>query len=171
MSMLKVMALAWMASALAHSDGPVVGFPDVERPPVREAGVATWYGDYNWHGDYTADGDLFRPYREATCAHRTLPLGTVIMVQDPDTGRTIWCPVTDRGPYIVVGPDGKRRAVDAQYVPGPDERWEGVVDMSAEAAKQLGTYDKGLFRARLMYWTPPDDRGTRIAHSTRWDAP
>lgn len=164
MSFVKAAALAWMASFAAT----VPETPErVGAPPVREAGVATWYGDYNWHGDITANGDRFRPYEEATCAHRTLPLGTVVMVEDPDTGRRMWCRITDRGPYIVVGPDGRRRAVEATYAPGPDERWEGVVDMSAEAAQRLGTYDDGLFRARLRYWHPPKTREMQTATLVR----
>jgi rare lipoprotein A (peptidoglycan hydrolase) len=52
------------------------------RPPRTQTGEASWYS--------AADG---------TCAHPTLPFGTVITVTNLANGRQVRCTVADRGPY------------------------------------------------------------------------
>jgi len=37
---------------------------------------------------------------DGTCAHRTLPFGTLVRVTDLANGRTVTCRVADRGPYV-----------------------------------------------------------------------
>lgn len=59
-------------------------------------GVASWYGP-GFVGNPTASGAPYDPERR-TCAHRTLPLGTVLRVSRE--GRAISCLVNDRGPYV-----------------------------------------------------------------------
>jgi len=54
----------------------------VVGPPRLEAGVASWYWAPN-----------------GTCAHPTLPFGTILHLYDFATGRTTTCRVDDRGPY------------------------------------------------------------------------
>ena len=39
-------------------------------------------------------------YKAGTCAHRTLPKGTVVQVTNSKSGRTARCTVADRGPFI-----------------------------------------------------------------------
>jgi len=77
-------------------------------------GLASWYGD-KFHGRRTASGDTY-DMDEYTCAHRTLPFGTQILVTNPATGKACTVTVNDRGPY-----HGKR-----------------VIDLSKAAAKKLG---------------------------------
>ena len=54
-------------------------------PPPRgqQEGGASWYR-----------------YKPGTCAHRTLPKGTVVKVINVKTGRSANCTVADRGPFI-----------------------------------------------------------------------
>ena len=59
--------------------------------------TASWYGP-GFAGHRTASGELFDP-GGLTAAHRTLPFGTRLLVRNPDTGRSVWVRVTDRGPY------------------------------------------------------------------------
>lgn len=77
-------------------------------------GLASWYGT-KFHGRRTASGQLFNQ-NDFTCAHRTLPFGTHILVKNPDTGVTCIVVVNDRGPYR-----GKR-----------------ALDLSRAAARKLG---------------------------------
>ena len=49
----------------------------------RQEGGASWYR-----------------YKPGTCAHRTLPKGTVVTVTNLATGRSATCTVADRGPFI-----------------------------------------------------------------------
>jgi rare lipoprotein A len=75
--------------------GTTVAGP-VLAAPIR--GEASWYGEFH-RGRPMANG---RPFRmmQATVAHRTLPLGTVVEVRNLDNGRTATAEVTDRGPYV-----------------------------------------------------------------------
>jgi rare lipoprotein A len=90
-----------------------------------QVGVASWYG--NSHaGRLTANGERFNP-RAMTCAHRTLPLGSVVTVTSIATGTAVTCRVNDRGPYI----RGR------------------ILDLSEQAAMRLGVGEQGLVRVRI----------------------
>ncbi len=60
--------------------------------------VASWYGGF-FHGRTAADGSRFDK-TDYTVASRTLPLGTLLLVQNPRNGKAVLVRVTDRGPYI-----------------------------------------------------------------------
>ncbi len=65
------------------------------RAEAREA-LASWYGP-GFEGQPTASGELFDK-TDFTCAHKTLPLGSVLDVSY--NGRSTQCRVNDRGPYV-----------------------------------------------------------------------
>ena len=88
-------------------------------------GVASFYGK-GFEGKPTASGETFNPHA-MTAAHRTLPFGTCVHVEDTRTGRSVNVRVNDRGPYA-----GGR-----------------VIDLSEEAARALGIKDEGLAHVRL----------------------
>jgi len=142
--------MKWILMMIMMTVQPTV--PAVpERPPIQEVGKATWYGAGNWHGDYTASGERFRPDREVTCAHRTLPLQTVVLVEHD--GRAIWCRINDRGPYMARPAGGGPRRFPGTVLP-PGHHWDGVLDMSTRAAKKLGIHTRGIAQVTLRYWTP-----------------
>jgi peptidoglycan lytic transglycosylase len=60
-----------------------------------KTGLASYYGP-ELAGQPTASGELFNPYG-FTAAHRTLPLGTKLIVSYG--GRSVEVTVNDRGPY------------------------------------------------------------------------
>jgi rare lipoprotein A (peptidoglycan hydrolase) len=72
---------------------------DVETTPLQpiidffQKGLASI-----WSGGPTSDGKRVRP-TDMACAHRTLPLGTIIHVTHEQTKRSILVTVRDRGPY------------------------------------------------------------------------
>jgi rare lipoprotein A (peptidoglycan hydrolase) len=73
------------------------GYPAGYRPTGQVlSGLASWYGP-GFVGNPTASGSPYDPER-LTCAHKTLPLGTVIRVAA--NGRAVSCLVNDRGPYV-----------------------------------------------------------------------
>lgn len=82
--------------------------------------VASWYGRA-FHGKKTASGEIFNMYAY-TAAHKTLPLGTILKVTDPDTGKSVTVKVNDRGPFV--------RGRD--------------LDLSYAAAKKIGLIKKGV---------------------------
>lgn len=89
------------------------------------AGQASWYGN-QFHGRLTASGEVYDQHA-ATCAHKTLPFGSIVLVSNLDNGRSAVCRVTDRGPYI----DGR------------------VIDVSRAVAKHLGLIEVGVAPVRL----------------------
>jgi rare lipoprotein A len=71
--------------------------PSGEPGPVVETGIASFYSDA-LAGRPTASGEPYDP-SQGTCAHRKLPLGTVVQVERAKTGETATCRINDRGPY------------------------------------------------------------------------
>lgn len=84
------------------------------------SGNASWYG-IPFHGHKTASGEIFN-MNKCSAAHLTLPLPTKVLVEDPRTGNAVLVKVNDRGPYV------KTR----------------VMDLSREAARELGTLPRGV---------------------------
>lgn len=66
----------------------------------EETGEASWYGGNGdgFSGKPTASGEIFNP-KELTCAHRTLPLGSFLEVENLDNGKRVVVKVNDRGPF------------------------------------------------------------------------
>ncbi len=92
------------------------------------SGTASWYGP-GFVGSPTASGRPYDPERP-TCAHKTLPLGTVLHVSA--NGRSTNCLVDDRGPYVgdrvldmsragsrALGYDGTAEVVAEVLAPNP----------------------------------------------------
>lgn len=88
-------------------------------------GQASWYGHF-FQGKPTASG---QPYNEdaMTCAHRTLPLGSLIRVTNLRNHRSVVVRVNDRGPV-------------------PEDR---VIDLSKAAADSLGFEQRGTAPVRV----------------------
>jgi hypothetical protein len=51
-------------------------------------------------GGHQEGGASWYRYRPGTCAHRTLPKGTVVKVTNLATGQSATCTVADRGPFV-----------------------------------------------------------------------
>jgi rare lipoprotein A len=89
--------------ALFASHSVALAFPvssDAPRLAVYERGIASTYGEGDgFEGRRTACGQIFHT-SIVQIAHKTLPCGTVVRVEDPDNGRTVDAEVTDRGPYV-----------------------------------------------------------------------
>jgi rare lipoprotein A len=116
-----------------------------EQPDYDVTGVASWYGDA-FHQKATANGELFDMFA-VTGAHTTLPLPSMVEVTNLDNGRKLTVRVNDRGPFV-----GDR-----------------IIDLSREAARQLGYERAGLARVRVRYVGPAPllgrDAGVRYAGS------
>ena len=65
-----------------------------------------------------------------TAAHRTLPLGTKVMVENPETGKQVEVKINDRGPYAQT----QRR----------------IIDLSRAAADSIGIVQDGTKRVRVV---------------------
>lgn len=63
----------------------------------KQTGKATYYAN-SLHGRKTSSGEIYNK-DSLTCAHRTLPFGTLLRVRDKATGKEVIVEVTDRGPF------------------------------------------------------------------------
>ena len=63
-----------------------------------EDGVASYYHD-SLNGNLTANGEVYRSHRRS-CAHKTLPFGTVLIVTNNENDKSVVVRVNDRGPFI-----------------------------------------------------------------------
>jgi rare lipoprotein A len=94
------------ADAPAHAPAPEPDAAEVAEKPaapkqsVFQSGVASTYGEGDgFEGNLTACGQVFHT-NVAQIAHKSLPCGTMVRVEDADTGRSVDAEVTDRGPYV-----------------------------------------------------------------------
>ena len=58
-----------------------------------------WRVSFYASGRRTANGERFNP-DGLTAAHRTLPFGTMLRVENPRTHQAVVVRVTDRGPFV-----------------------------------------------------------------------
>ena len=80
---------------------PSQGSWETPADVFTESGQASWYGGSGdgFAGRRTANGEIYNP-AAATCAHRTLPFGTLIEVENIRTGVRATMRVNDRGPFV-----------------------------------------------------------------------
>lgn len=115
-----LLRLAVCAAAAALLGGCATPRGDGGAANWREQGLASWYGS-DFHGRRTASGERYNMYA-MTAAHKTLPLGTQVVVTNQRTGRRIRVRVNDRGPFVA----GR------------------IVDLSLAAARALGSAEAGV---------------------------
>ena len=94
----------------------------------REHGPASYYGQ-GFHGRRAADGECFSQ-DEMTAAHRRLPLGTKVLVENRETGEQVEVKITDRGPYT--------------------DRTRRIIDLSKAAADSIGLVEAGIAPVRVV---------------------
>lgn len=96
-----------------------------------ETGVASWYG-IPYHGRRAANGEIY-DMEQLTAAHRTLPFGTWVQVNNLDNGQSVTVRITDRGPFI----DGR------------------IIDLSKAAAREIDMIGPGLAKVRVTIVAQP----------------
>ena len=103
-----------------------------EKMETKEVqyGMASWYGE-EFHGRSTSSGEVYDMY-QLTCAHNTLPLGTIVMVTNLENGRSLELKVNDRGPFVK----------------------ERILDVSYAASQMLGMWEKGTALVKVEVLVP-----------------
>lgn len=91
--------------------------------PLSQCGEASWY---DHHGLPTAFGGVIDA-NAMTAAHRSLPQGTMVRVENTLNGRAVVVEIVDRGPFT----RGR------------------VIDVSRAAAEELGFKGRGVTRVRI----------------------
>ena len=113
------------ATAQATSDSSAHSDHVQKAGKWYQIGKASWYGR-RFQGHRTASGEAF-DLNMLTCAHRTLPIGTLLRVTNLGNRRSVMVRVNDRGPV----PHGL------------------IVDLSYAAARSLGFSGRGNAHVRL----------------------
>jgi len=85
-----------------------------------QKGKASFYS-HKLKGRHTSDGGKYQP-DSLTCAHKSLPFGTLLRVFNPSNNKEVIVKVTDRGPH----------------------RKGFLIDLSYSAAKQLDMVRQGI---------------------------
>lgn len=130
-----VLSLHLVANVPIHAD-------ETATPGHLLEGLASWYGG-KFQGRLTANGEVFDT-NELTAAHRTLPFGTIVRVENLATQRSVVVRINDRGPFV-------------------DDR---VIDLSRAAADAIGLTSAGVAPVRLVivsYEVESDLRTVQIA--------
>jgi rare lipoprotein A len=122
MAVFGVSLALWLSGSAVQAD-----------PWYSDHGLASYYGK-GFHGRKTASGERFSQ-DEMTAAHRQLPLGTKVMIENRETGEQAEVKITDRGPYA----DKKRR----------------IIDLSKAAADSVGLVEQGVAPVRVVVTEEP----------------
>ncbi len=101
------------------------------RPIASQVGYATWY-TAPYRGRRAANGEVFDD-NAMTAAHRTLPMGSLVVVTNLETGQSGAMRIADRGPFV----HGR------------------VIDLTIASAKATGVYRSGLARVRIDVYEAP----------------
>jgi len=102
--------------------------------------IASWYGP-SFHGRVTASGEVYNMYAY-TAAHKTLPIGTYVLVKNLRNGREVVVRINDRGPFV------KGRCLDLSYA----------------AARALGIIKTGTAPVKLIVLSPGKKAGREIVY-------
>src|SRR5713101_4742310 len=106
--------------------------PPPPKPTIHEV-TASWYGR-EFAGRPTTSGEPFDPHR-LTAASITVPLGSVVKVENPRNGRSVRVRINDCGHYML----GRS------------------LDLSLRAAQNIGITRQGVTRLTVTpIKTPPD---------------
>jgi rare lipoprotein A len=112
-------------TSAGNAEPPVKGIPPQPLHHWYQIGRASWYGKL-FQGHETASGEDF-DMNQMTCAHRSLPMGSLIKVTNLRNNKSVIVRVNDRGPV-------------------PHNR---VIDLSYAAAQFLGFGARGTAPVRL----------------------
>lgn len=107
--------------------------PGIQDTIPAEIMVATYYGG-RFHGRKTASGEVFDK-NALTCAHKTLPFDTKLIVTNPQNGKSVEVRVNDRGPF--------KRGRD--------------LDLSFAAAKEIEILLQGVAPVEVVVVHPEND--------------
>lgn len=102
-------------------------------------GVASYYGPGFW-GRKTAMGNRMSR-GDMTAAHKSLPLGTRLLVTNKETGKSVTVTVNDRGPYV-----GHR-----------------IIDLAERPAKAIGLKSSGTAKVSIVALSIPQEQPLEVA--------
>jgi rare lipoprotein A len=96
-----------------------------EPASQKETGIASYYAK-KFHRRKTASGESLDNHA-LTAAHKTLPLGSRVVVRNVNNGKSVTVRITDRGPYV------KGR----------------IIDLTQGAFSRIASLDKGVAKVEI----------------------
>ena len=114
--------------------------PTAAPTPVSHTAKASWYGP-GLAGQKTTSGEPYNP-EALTAASKTLPLGSVVKVTNPENGKSVKVRINDRGP-------SSRDAVSIYRSAPPSES-----ESSTEASHESKCPSPRLHRLQLKISKP-----------------
>ena len=108
---------------------------------IYKSGVTASYYAEDFHGKRTSNGERFNMY-DYTCAHKSLPFGTVLRVTNLSNGKSCDVRVNDRGPFVA----------------------SREIDLSKAAAVKLDMIGSGTAKVKLEIVTRGAD--TKLSQQT-----
>jgi len=100
-------------------------YPTLARISDEFRGIASWYGP-KFHAKKTSNGEIYNMYAE-TAAHKTLPMNTIVRVDNLENGKSTVVRINDRGPFV----SGR------------------IIDLSNKAAHAVDMVKKGTARVQI----------------------
>lgn len=116
-------------------------------------GLASYYSK-RMHGHRVSDGSTY-DMNAYTCAHRTIPFGTLLRVVNKKNGKEVVVKVNDRGPH------GKRLMIDLSNAAAEK------IDMVRSGICQVDVY----LEPNKNYVEVPDREDSEYLHEFDRDAP
>ena len=109
----------------AYSRFGVKYYPEIAKIGDKFDGIASWYGP-DFHSKKTSNGEVYNMY-DMTAAHKTLPMNTVVKVDNLDNGKSTIVRINDRGPFV----SGR------------------IIDLSNKAAHSINMVGNGTARVKV----------------------
>jgi rare lipoprotein A len=121
------------AARPAPAPPPSLVLPSIAQPiqptatptPPGHIVKASWYGP-GLAGKKTTSGEVYNP-KALTAASKTLPIGSVVKITNPQNGKSVNVRINDRGPFV------RGRSLD----------------LSQRAAEKIGVIHKGVARVKV----------------------
>lgn len=99
--------------------------PTVAHVNDKFSGIASWYGP-DFHAKKTSNGEIYNMYGQ-TAAHKTLPMNTMLRVDNLENGKSTVVRINDRGPFVT----GR------------------IIDLSNKAAHDIDMVKKGTAKVKI----------------------
>lgn len=106
-----------------------------------EVGIASWYGP-PFNGRLTASGEIY-DMEKMTAAHKTLPFGTMVRVQNLVNQQTTEVRINDRGPFV------KDRIIDLSHAAAQAISMPGVANVRLEVLSMPPTRGANLYAVQI----------------------
>ena len=106
-----------------------------------QIGVASWYG-HPFDGRLTASGEIY-DMEKLTAAHRTLPFGTVLRVENLSNSQKVEVRVNDRGPFV------QGRIIDLSHAAARALTIPGIANVRLQVISSPPTRAADLFAVQI----------------------